>query len=455
MKTLTVLLVLFVVGFAAAHPWACYHGNAQHTGKTNVGVGDSLWTAWTFQAGGDISGSAAVNEQGQVVFGARNVHLYCLNADGTQAWDANLDSLGTSIYFSTPAVDDSGNVYITTSRRLVKVSPAGVVLWSYPDHNSWSISHSPVIGTDGKVYFACYSESLYAVRPNGTLDWARSVVLDVNSAPAVGLDGNIYVATTRGTSGWKLWAFTPTGDTAWTFPLDGGADFASPAVGPDSTVYVGAGRHLYAVGADGDLRWRDTLTAQASSCPAVADDSTLYLTTGSFLYCVSADSGWRWRRSLGGSNYSAPAVDASGLVYVGSAQGSFHVFAPDSTELWSMATPDDVWASPAIGPGGRVYFGCMDGSFHALEGGGTSVAEELPGPLPRSTVLLPNPSTGVVRLPVPAEPGCRVRVVSAAGTTVGMNPQGNRLDLSSLPRGVYLVEFVRDNSRSVGKVVLR
>lgn len=453
---LTAVLLLAAATIATAHPWSAYHGDPQHTGRTDLAVGDSLGQAWSYLAGGDISGSPVVNDQGQVIFGARNVHLYCINANGTPAWEANLESLGTSIYFSSPALDDSGNVYITTNRKLVKVNPAGTVAWRYPEHNSWSISHSPVIGTDGKVYFACYNDSLVAMTPAGTVAWARYLGNDVNSAPAVGLDGNIYVATTRGTSDWRLWAFKPNGDTAWTFPLAAGADFASPAVGPDSTVYVGAGRYVYAVSAAGTLRWRDSLTAVVSSCPAVADDSTLYLTAGSFLYCLSADSGWRWRKSLGGSNYSAPAVDGLGRIYVGSAAGTFNVFAPDSTVLWSSAYADDIWSSPAIGPEGRVYFGCMDGNFYALAGDGLGIAESPARARPARFILAPNPARGRVRLSAGTAgqlTGVTVRDVTGRRREVVFDAA--ELDVTGLEPGVYLVEAEAGRSRVSAKLVLR
>jgi outer membrane protein assembly factor BamB len=448
-------LTLLVAG-GAAHPWQSYHGDPQHTGRSQYGVGDSLWTAWTYSAGGDISGSAVVNDQGQVIFGARDVHLYCLNPDGGVAWNANLESLGTSIYFSAPALDDEGNVYVTTNRKLVKVDTGGTVVWRYPEHSAWSISHSPVIGPDGNVYFACYSESLYAVRPDGTLDWARGVELDANSSPAVGYDGRVYVATTRGTAGWKLWAFEPNGDIAWAFPLADDADFASPAVGPDSVIYVGAGRYLYAVNPNGTLRWRDSLSANVHSCPAVANDSTLYVTAGARLYNVSADSGVRWRKYLGGSNYSSPAVDASGRVYVGSAAGAFYVVGADSTTLWSMPTPDDVWASPAIGTGGRVYFGCMDGSFYALEGDGVAVEEPADRVVVGRLRFEPNPTTGLVRFSgTGLGPVRAVRVFSPAGRGQHVRLLEGAVDLDGLPAGVYLVEVRHSDGRSLGKLVLR
>ncbi|MFO7639605.1 MAG: PQQ-binding-like beta-propeller repeat protein [bacterium] len=441
------MAVMVLTAILPAHPWPCFQGDARHIGRSELAVGDSLWVAWTFDAPDEVSGSAAVNRSGQVLFGARNVHLYCLNPDGSLAWDANLESLGTSIYYSTPALDEEGNAYITTNRRLVKVDPTGTVVWRYPAHAAWSISHSPVIGADGRIYFSSYADSLCAVRPDGILDWAHHIELDCNSVPAVGDDGRVYVATTRGTGGWKLWAFEPGGEVAWTFGLDAGVEFSSPTVGPDSTIYVGAGRYFYAIRPDGSLRRRDSLPATINSSPAVADDTTLYLTAGVYLYSMSTETGIRWRKHLGGTNYSSPAVDADGRVFVGSTpttDPAFYVIAPDSSVLWSMTTAGRIWASPAIGSSGRVYVGCMNGTFYAFEGPGLAAAEPSVPVVRAGLSAVPSPTTGRVRLAGwPSIEAVRVRVFDPAGRSVAVRRAGSELDLGGLPAGVYLVE-VRD-----------
>jgi hypothetical protein len=348
---------------------------------------------------------------------------------------------GSNIYYSTPALDASGNAYITTNRRLVKVGSEGSVLWSWPSHNSLSISHSPVIGKDGKVYFACYSDSLYAVNPEGTLAWARPLAHSVNSAPAVGLDGNILVATTSGTGPWQLWSFYPDGSTYWAADLAGSADFASPAVGPDSTIYVGANRYLYAVRSDGSLKWRDSLLARIQSCPAVANESTLYVVAGAGLYCVDTDSGVRWRKSIGGSNYCSPAVDAEGNVYVGTVGGTnskFYCIGPDSTIRDSHVFSDDIWSSPAIGTGGRVYVGSMNDSLYLFQGPPPAATEPGRGLEPAGIRLLPNPTRGVARI-VPTGRHS-IRVFDAGGALVATFRSADLLDLSRFERGVYMVQ---------------
>jgi outer membrane protein assembly factor BamB len=438
-------LVVFAVVTAAvagAHPWSCFHGDPQHTGRSENVVGAPLVRAASYATGAEVSGSVVVRSDGNVLVGARDVKLYCLDANLAGAvWVADLAPYGSSIYFSAPALDDAGNAYITTNRKLVKVSSAGVVEWAWPGHNSLSISHSPVIGHDGKVYFACYSDSLYALNPDSTLAWARPLGHSVNSSPAVGLDGNIYVATTRGTGPWTLWSFEPDGDSAWSLELAGDADFASAAVGPDSTIYVGANRYLYAVRPNGTLKWRDSLSARIQCCPAVANESTLYVVAETRLYCIDTDSGVRWRKSIGGSsNYCSPAVDPEGNVYVGTsnaAASTFYCIGSDSTVLYSYTIGDDIWSSPAIGENGRIYFGSMNDSIYLFVGPGAGVAGPERGVTVRAIRLVPNPARGSVRL-VPAG-RYQIRVFDAAGALVLAVHDTDRIDLRGQHRGVYPV----------------
>ena len=453
-------ILLLLLGLSAtsvlAHPWACFHGDPQHSGRSTNVVGAPLTRAAAYGVGDQLSGSPVVRSDGRVLVGARDVKLYCLDANlSSPHWVANLASYGSNIYHSAPALDDSGNAYITTNRKLVKVSSDnGDVRWAWPSHNSLSISHSSVIGQDGKVYFACYSDSLYAVTSDGNLAWARPLGRSVNSAPAVGLDGNVLVATTRGSAPWHLWSFTPDGDTAWGLPLDGDAEFSSPAVGPDSTVYVGADRYLYAVRPNGTLKWRDSLLARIQSCPAVANESTLYVVAGAGLYCVDTDSGVRWRRSIGGSNYCSPAVDAAGNVYVGTASGAsskLYCIAPDSTVRDSYIVGADIWSSPAVS-GRGVYFGTMADTMYLFQGPGSGAAEYSAPAGPSGIRLLPNPTSGVVRIAPPG--GYGVRVFDACGTLVAAASDADRVDLRGLGRGVYMVHAVGSGCPPQ-KVILR
>ena len=78
---------------------------------------------------------------------------------------------------------------------------------------------------------------------NGTLKWKYPTGDCVDSSPAIGSDGTIYV----GSNG--LYALNPDGTLKWKYPTRGYVINSSPAIGSDGTIYVGSNDDcLYAIG---------------------------------------------------------------------------------------------------------------------------------------------------------------------------------------------------------------
>ncbi|HES57916.1 MAG TPA: hypothetical protein ENO21_00635, partial [Firmicutes bacterium] len=64
---------------------------------------------------------------------------------------------------------------------------------------------------------------------------------------------------------------------AWTFRTTGeGFEFTNSTVGPDETIYVGAGRELHALHPDGSVKWRAGYVWPFSK-PVIAPDGTVYI----------------------------------------------------------------------------------------------------------------------------------------------------------------------------------
>lgn len=84
---------------------------------------------------------------------------------------------------------------------------------------------------------------LYAINPNGTLKWRFLTGWYVQSSPAVGSDGTIYVGSDDG----YLYAINPDGSLKWMFRTDSSIT-SSATVGPDGIIYIGSvDGYLYAV----------------------------------------------------------------------------------------------------------------------------------------------------------------------------------------------------------------
>ena len=69
----------------------------------------------------------------------------------------------------------------------------GAKEWSYPADGI--IRFSPVIGSDGTIYFGSNDDNFYAVSPEGKLKWKYYSASDVKGSAAIGADGVIYFCT--------------------------------------------------------------------------------------------------------------------------------------------------------------------------------------------------------------------------------------------------------------------
>src|SRR5438309_6417673 len=139
----------------------------------------------------------------------------------------------------------------------------------------------------------------------------------------------------------KLYAVSPQGQVKWAFDFGGhlgptplvtsepgapgglpGANGigsgASPTIGPDGTIYVGANNsNFYAVSPDGHLNWlfeaQREIAGIWSTAALSADNSTLYFGANKGgIYAVNRiDGTLRWQYPILGSIYSSPALDAT------------------------------------------------------------------------------------------------------------------------------------------------
>src|SRR5690606_22629867 len=142
------------------------------------------------------------------------------------------------------------------------------------------------IGHDGTIYVgtddsAADGSRWFALSPQGGILWTLDLPLTSLQTPAIAEDGTLYLGSmsSSGLIG-RLIAVHPAGTVRWMLEDFEEAIRSSPALGPDGTVYVAVGRHLYAVDPDGEIRWKhETTTGRAFvfSSPAVASDGTIYV----------------------------------------------------------------------------------------------------------------------------------------------------------------------------------
>ena len=243
----------------------------------------------------------------------------------------------------------------------------GTMKWSFLT-GSW-VESSPALGMDGTIYVGSDDGKLYAINPEGQLKWSFLVGAAVGSSPAIGQDGTLYVGSSNG----NLYAISPEGHMNWSFTT-GGIVESSPAIGADGTLYVGSDDfRFYAINPEGQLKWSFLTGGVIWSSPAIGADGTLYVgSADNNIYAINPEGQLKWSfPTTGGGVISSPAIGADGTLYVGSENGNLYAINPEGTLKWSFTTGDVVESSPAIGEDGTIYIGSDDHELYAINPDGT------------------------------------------------------------------------------------
>jgi outer membrane protein assembly factor BamB len=289
--------------------WRSLGGDFDRSGLSGTYGPELGCLKWQFETDGEVAGSVTVGKDDRVHIACEGGKLYTLDVNG-------------------------------------------LLLWSC-DTNSPLLS-SPTIGPDGTVYVGSENGKLFAIDIDGNLRWTHTVNAFIYSSPAVSADGNtVFVGSgdgilhALGRDGSKLWSFETTG-----FGTSQSAIFASPAVGTDGTVYIGAlyDPNLYALDPnDGTVKW----VCRFESWPP-----PWYLHRGPefgwpFASPVVAPDGTIYQRQFSEPNLYAINPNTGSIIW------SLDIPRPECHGAYAVACFEyqDVgdWAEPALGPDGTVY----------------------------------------------------------------------------------------------------
>jgi outer membrane protein assembly factor BamB len=236
----------------------------------------------------------------------------------------------------------------------------GTLKWAFTAGDR--VESAPAIGADGTVYVGSNDHNVYAVHPDGTLKWSFTTGDMVWASPAIGSDGTIYV----GSLDYTLYAIHPDGSLKWSY-LTGYPITRSAAIATDGTIYVGSNdRKLHALSPSGTLEWTCT-TGAGISAPSIGADGTIYVgSNDSKLTAVSPDGTRKWEFLAGDQIRTSPAIGPDGTIYVGSNDHRLYALNPDGTLKWSYLGANKVQSSPAIGTDGTIYVGGASSGFYRL-----------------------------------------------------------------------------------------
>ena len=278
---------------------------------------------------------------------------------------------GTAIITATSR-GVTGRLTVTVRER-ARVAWSVPIKWSFPDAvGAIFIGAGAAIGADGTIYIGwndkpAQTSHWYALSPQGGILWTLDVPgLTGFGMPAIGADGTLYFGSDRGTRG-SLVAVNPGGSIRWILD-DLDAINSSPALGPDGTIHVAGGRHVYAVDPQGEIRWTYETPVRTFffSSPAVARDGAIYVGgDDGALHAIDRDGSPRWTFKTGDRIWAPPSIGADGTIYVPSFDGRLYAVDPDGSERWSVVvrrpvegfegSSAQVNSPPSIGPDGAIY----------------------------------------------------------------------------------------------------
>lgn len=299
-------------------------------------------------------------------------------------------SVGAGIY-SSAAIDASGTIYVGTEKNeLLALNPDLSQKWSFTTMD-W-IDASPVIGRDGEIFTASYDGYVYCVEPTGKLRWAYNSGGLYTASPVLHQNGQLIVASADGVVLALSDLEKPTPTPAWFYVVNGEID-ASPAVGPDGTLYV-ACKSLSnnveravllaldtAPDATSRVLWQyvDTPAQDADasrflSSPAIGADGTLYLGLGrtlatstsetldsGALLAIHGDGSLKWALPVDDKSDAPPAIGVDGTIYYASRNGYLYAVSSEGEKRWELYLGDIFYSGPVATDDGHIVIASFAG----------------------------------------------------------------------------------------------
>ena len=356
----------------AAHPT-----NANWTRQSRFCVPDEPKLVW--RAGGGrafidatvVGGSFVVDRDRHVLVsdcddslvGPHYGRLFRISSTGEMS-----EVFRSGLELKSPVIGKDGLIYLATTgaedssgHKLYCLFPDGRVNWEFPiGSNAYC---NPVLDRSGNVYVFTYGNkvgTLFSIRPDGTLNWQRQFRSVNWFEPVVSHEGIVYVGLNVDK---KLYAFDKNGRQLWSRKLGQGLFGGPPNAASDGTIYVCLSGTLFALHADGTIKWRYGPKGQSVLYgPAMDRQGNLYINLNALNFVsLSPDGKERWRTRIAGFATAAPIIGSCGRLCQQSHmkrspqdQSWVESYTLDGEKVWTYELDGRI-VSTVLGGDNRIY----------------------------------------------------------------------------------------------------
>ena len=235
-----------------------------------------------------IESGIVVDNNDKIYYGNTN-EVVSLNYDGTLNWQ----QAGYGPLWSQISIKDSYLYAAFVTGNLYKLNLSdGLEVW-HTTTGAWTYGSGVPIAPDGTIYFGGLNNIAYAINPDGTTKWSHDASGNIDSAIAIGSNGNIWFGISWEVN--KVMVLRPSdGALVWDYALpdsmgSGYSGTTGLALDSNDIVYVGCwDNKLYAINSDGTLGWSYTTGGNIESGIAfsLSEDTVYFASHDGFLYAL-------------------------------------------------------------------------------------------------------------------------------------------------------------------------
>lgn len=323
-----------------------------HAGDRLVAIEEEAGRAklcWEYVSGCRAPGPVVLAPDGTLRVHTADGLLHAMNAQGRQLWSPV--SVGQPLGYAAPVVDEEGNTYICAFEGgLVKVDPRGKVHKPGPFFRGRQKFDAGAVLQGNVLYVGSDDGYVFAIELGGEKGRnAFNHAIDqghagwyIHSSPALGREGELIVAAADDC----LYAFRPTGETAWSAEMPGQM-LGSPVLDGHGHIYIGLSQ------------------SQRGQAPS-----------GS-LVCLDGNSHKiRWEYRAAGPVESTPVIGNDDIIYFGDNEGVIHAVDNRGAAQWTAKVESAVRSAGTILAPQRLAFGLDNQTLVVLKCSSDSLAAD-------------------------------------------------------------------------------